>query len=69
MELLTCKLDNGKLIESYVAWKIFKDKKSCQCSQEKMKSRSQFAIQKSKRADSQAQRIGENDFNSKVLRP
>ena len=41
----------------------------CQRSQEKMKSQSQFAIQKSKRADSQAQRIGENNFNSKVLRP
>ena len=41
----------------------------CQRSQEKVESRSYFAIQKSKRADSQAQRIGENSFNSKVLRP
>ena len=30
---------------------------------------SQFAIQKSKRADSQAQWISENDFYLKVLRP
>ena len=50
-------------------WAFFISFRVCQRSQEKMKSRSQFAIQKSKRADSQAQRIGENDFNSKVLRP
>ena len=50
-------------------WAFFISFRVCQRSQEKMKSRSQFAIQKSKRADSQAQRIGENNFNSKVLRP